>query len=396
MATPDNTDLEKSAQVKAESKDGDGKSSADGNGKTGTGGNGKDSAEAAKDADDKDGDKGAKSKDDGKEKKPVWTWERSIEIVKLVATVWVALLGSVVSMQFNERQHELNRIEAIAQMLPHMSESGDPKKGGGDHMARDGAIWAVFRTANNRTMLRDLASLFPEDIYRVVSSIALAGQLDHDADAIVALQVASEKLAAEYSLDPKKAELASRLYAQALTLKERQPDDTTPLRVVDLTATVQGTDPSDDQLAGLIKGINNLADVHLTDSDNDNSKKKSGASHWASKQLYLRARQLGIANKDEQVQIQVMRADLSLAKLYARDQLADDTFKYLKEALTIEEKFSGKANTEYIKELDKDGDGFAALADMSDGIKRAQDRLKLITTQYQDKGASIKETVSEK
>lgn len=331
-----------------------------------------------------------------------FTWERVIDVVKLIATVWVACLGSWVTMQFNDRQHELNRIEAISQMLPHMSSSspsnsgsssgsgsGAAKADSGDHMSRDGAIWAVFRTANNRKMLRDLASLFPEDIYRVVSSIAISGELDQDNDAIVALQVASEKLASEYSNDPKRAEAASRLYAQALMLKERKEDDKSPLRIIDLSTLMAGSDPTDDQLANLIKSINNLADVHSKEIANPSPKRKSGGTHWTSKQLYLRARNLGINSKDEQVLQQVARADLSLANLYIMDQLADDAYKYLKEALQVESKVTGKSTDAILASIDKDGNGFATLPEMSEALEKAQENLKEVMANYKDKGAHV-------
>jgi len=332
------------------------------------------------------------------EKKTFWTWERTIEILKLVATIWVALLGSFVTMQFNERQHELSRIEAIAKILPHIAHSSSNNKSETapnspeiEDMGRDGAIWAVFRTASNRTMLRDLAALFPKDIYRVVSSIAVAGELDHDSDALVALQVSSEKLAARYSTDPRRAELANKLYAQALRLKERKPDDPTPLQVVDLSSElVHDTKPTDDQMASLVKSINDLAEVHLRDS-NMVTKKQSTASHSQAKQLYQRARQLGLTDKDEQVMEQVVRSDLALATLAVEEQLADDAFLYLKEALTLESKITGKPSLEAnLKALDKNGDGFANLTEMEQAIKLAQGRLKEILVQYQDKGASLK------
>ncbi len=313
-----------------------------------------------------------------------------IDVLKIVATVWVAAIGSVVTMQFNERQHELNRIEAIAQMLPHMSEEGkNGAKPNQDHLGRDGAIWAIFRTANNRKMLRDLAALFPEDIYRVVSSIALGGELERDPDAIVALEVSSEKLASQYSTDPKRAEIASKLYAQALALKQRTADDTTPLRVLDLTSTVSDSAPTDDQLAGLIKSINDLADLHLSDIEAENRKQKSSGTHWESKQLYLRAERLGAGNKDSQVLQQVERADLALASLYVKDQLADDAYHYLKKALECEAEITGKPVATSLKALDKDGDGFAALSEMAEGVKLAQARLLEINKVFKDKGAEL-------
>lgn len=327
-------------------------------------------------------------------KRHPFTWERVIDVVKLIATVWVALIGSFVTMQFNERQHELNRIEAISQMLPHM-DSGN--KTPDEHMGRDGAIWAIFRTANNRKMLRDLASLFPEDIYRVVSSIAVGGELDHDQDAIVALQVASEKLAAEFSNDPKKAELASKLYAQALILKERKENDPNPLRVVDLSASMDGSAPTDDQLTALIRSINNLADMHLKEISSAvpaTHKKRSGTNHWQCKQLYLRARRLGQGNEDDQVLEQVARADLSLAGIYILEQLSDDAYKYLKEALAIEAKITGKPSNIHLNTLDKDNDGYAKLPELEEAIELAQERLKAIIESLKDKGASMKTAVS--
>ncbi len=327
------------------------------------------------------------------------TWERAIEVAKLVATIWVALVGSFVTMQFNDRQHELNRIEAIAQMLPHMSGQGAATKsdeasstpGKGDDMGRDGAIWAIFRTANNRTMLRDLASLFPEDIYRVVSSIAISGELDRDPDATVALRVSSEKLAAQYSTEPKHTELASRLYTQALRLRERKPDDVTPLRVVDL-ATVQQSDshPTGDQLQNLIKTVNDLGDVHMRDIASPSTKKKSTDVHWAAKELYKRGRNLGLKSTDREVMEQVARSDLSLANLYVIEKLSDDAFKYLKEAVDLEAKITGKpVHNEILKQLDDDGDGYAGLAEIAKAITLAEARLKKIFEEMPDRGAEL-------
>ncbi len=333
------------------------------------------------------------SQDAGKpEKKPFWTWDRTIDVAKLLATVWVAVFGSWVTSQFNERQHELSRLEAISKMLPHISSSATDSSGGTkDDMSRDGAIWAIFRTANNRTMLRDLAALFPRDIYRVVSSIAMGGELDHDADAITALQVASEKLAAQYSLDPKRAELARLLYAQALKLKQRAPDDPNPLHVVDITGQEAVNGPSDDQLADLIKSINDLADSHCKESGTGGVKKKSGSNHWEAKSLYIRARKLGEGNEDSQVLQQVERADLSLAQLYVSEKLADDAFKYLKEALAAEDKITKtKGSEKELKAIDSDGDGFADISELAQGINRTEARFKQIVSQYRDKGAELK------
>jgi hypothetical protein len=334
------------------------------------------------------------------EKKHWLTWERTIEILKLAATIWAALLGSYVTMEYNQRQNELNRIQAIAQMLPHIggagaSKSADAKTGQptGDEMSRDGAFWAIFRTANDRVMLRDLASLFPLDIYRVVSSIALAGELDHDPDAIEALQVSSEKLAAQFSSDPKHAELASRLYDQALKLRERKPDDLSPLRVVDLASQVAGTEPTGDQMSDLVKSINDLADAHLKGrpAPHGGTKKESGATLLEAKQLYKRARLLGINNDDQQVQEQVARADLALASMYVDDKLSDDAMKYMKEAFILEGKITGQpVLSRELKTLDKDGDGFASLNELEAGVKLAQVRLKKILVDFPDRGAQIK------
>lgn len=326
-----------------------------------------------------------------KKKSGFFTWERSIEILKLLATVWVAVLGSLVTMQFNERQHELNRIEAIAQMLPHMSAQSKP---GESSLDRDGAMWAIFRTASNRTMLRDLAALFPQDIYRVVASIAQGGELTHDADALVALQVASEKLAAKYATDPKHAELANRLYAQAAKLKERTVDDQSPLQIIDLSAEVP-TMPTDDRWGRLIQSINDLADAHLKESGAGRGQRKNVSGEWEATTLYQRGRQLGLTNSDCQVQQQVIRADLSLAAIYVKEQLSDDAFKYLKEALQLESKITKQPYDAHLKALDKDGDGFAGLPEMGEAIKVAQERLKQIMVQYKDRGAPLSEESEE-
>lgn len=286
---------------------------------------------------------------DSKDAKPhrFFSFERIIEIMKLLATVWIALVGSFVTMQFNERQHELSRMEAIAKMLPHVSASGDktvqPPAAGdsapqspappviskGD-MGRDGAIWAIFRTANNRTMLRDLAALFPEDIYRVVSSIAVAGGLEHDSDAITALQVASEKLAAKYSTDPQHAEIATRLYNQAVHLKERKASDTTPLTIVDLTTPeVESNAPSQDQQAALLRSLNRLAELHLKDASS--SGKRISTGHWQAKQMFKKARQLGMNSKDKLVQLEVAFADRNLGEIYLQEGHPNDALIYLQE-----------------------------------------------------------------
>ena len=332
------------------------------------------------------------------EKKHHLTWERSIEILKVAVTLWAALLGSFVTMQYNARQNELNRIQAIAQMLPHIgSSTQDTSKSGqgkdvlnpGDEMAREGAFWAIFRTANDRVMLRDLASLFPLDIYRVVSSIARAGELNHDPDAVVALEVASEKLAADYSMDPKHAELASRLYDQALRLRLRTADDDTPLRVVELSEQSASTEPTGDQLANLVKSINDLADARFTEAGSK-TENKTIPSHFEAKQLYKRARKLGKDSNDQQVQEQVARADIALAHMCAKEKLADDSFFYLKEEIALETKITGKNDeTRLIRAIDEDGDGHADSQELERGVEQAKQRLATIFKNFPDKGVAL-------
>lgn len=248
-----------------------------------------------------------------------FTWERSIEIVKIVATVWVALVGTIVTMQFNERQHELNRIEAIAKMLPHLgATNSDPTHsgtaGGDGDMSRDGAIWAVFRTANNRVMLRDLASLFPEDIYRVVSSIAAAGGLDKDDDALTALKVSSEKLANTYMAQHKHTELSIRLYNQALAIQKHLNGDTSPLHIVELSAFQIEHEDTPEQTLILLNALNRLGEQHINASRNT---KNINTEHWQAKQLFRRARQTGLATKsdDPKIKAQISKADDALADI---------------------------------------------------------------------------------
>lgn len=263
------------------------------------------------------------------------TFERTIELMKLFATVWIAFVGSWVTMQFNERQHELSRMEAISKMLPHVAsdDNAAPSVASKPDMGRDGAIWAIFRTAKNKTMLRDLASLFPEDIYRVVSSIAVAGGLEHDQDGITALQVASEKLATRYAGDTAHAELATRLYNQAVRLKERQPNDDTPLYIVDLTTPEVESPASQDQAATLLAALNKLAALHLRDSQ---SSKQINTGHWQAKQLFKKARQLGANSTDKLVQMQVATADKQLGDIYAGEGHLRDALVYLQEARTLQ------------------------------------------------------------
>jgi tetratricopeptide (TPR) repeat protein len=297
-------------------------------------------------------------------------------------------------MEFNKRQSELNRIQAIAQMLPHISNSSSKDgKTPGDEMAKDGAIWAIFRAADNKTMLRDLAALFPQEIYHVVSSIANSGELDHDSDAVCALEVASEKLANKYSSDPKKTELAGRLFAQALKLRQRQPDDSTTLRVVDVSSSAQEetSSASDDSVERLIKSMNNLADEHLVEKElpktGTSGKKKSGDAQWEAIELYQRARKVGAGNNDPQVQEQLARADLSLATIYLNQKQPDDAFKYLKEAIGYMNNVTSKKQE--VKALDKDGDGFIALPEIGEAVKQAQERYKQMMIDFPDKGAEV-------
>src|SRR5579885_3511187 len=51
------------------------------------------------------------------EKKGFWTWDRFIDLLKILATLYIGCIGTIVTMQYNERQHELAKIEAIAKLL---------------------------------------------------------------------------------------------------------------------------------------------------------------------------------------------------------------------------------------------------------------------------------------
>lgn len=279
-------------------------------------------------------------------KHPV-TWERSMDVLKVLATVWVALIGTVVTMQYNERQAELNRIEAIAKMLPHLSEKPKHAAGGGESvstakgdMSRDGAIWAMFRTANSKTMLRDLASLFPEDIYRVVSSTAAAGSLEQDDDALTAIQVASEKLATKYTND-KKNDLAMRLYNQAVKLKERTPHDKSPIHIVDITDPEVDA-PGVDQTASLIESVNKLGALHAAESQT----KTVNTSHFQAKQLYKRARQIGINSTDNKVKLQVAAADIALGDIFVDETRFDQARMYYIEGRKLQAEALGPTSPE--------------------------------------------------
>lgn len=302
-----------------------------------------------------------------------WTWERTIEISKIGATLYAACLGTFVTMQFNERQHELARIEAIAKMLPSLaakeveeeklnlasavvaaSSSGKPDKKATDalanelstsspahkvadskrRMVRDGAIWAIFRTAQNKNMLRDLANLFPEDIYRVVSSIAASGGLEHDEDEIMALQIASEKLGNKY-MDENDNALAAKLYNQALRLKERLRGQSQPLFIVDLNDRNIEELPDEataDRQAVLLASLNRLGDLHSLESEESH---KVNTGHFQSKQLYNRVRNLGKSSTEPATQLEVVRADRGLARLYEKEKRYKTAAFFLNEALKI-------------------------------------------------------------
>lgn len=338
-----------------------------------------------------------------KEKKRFWTWERTIEITKIVATLYAACLGTFVTMQFNERQHELARIEAIAKMLPNLAEkvampssahsesepeppseapngnskddnlqdSTKPSNNGSnaskvsagknlqdveaklkDRMVRDGAIWAIFRTAQNKNMLRDLAALFPDDIYRVVSSIAASGGLEHDQDELTALQIASEKIA-NRCMDQKKTALATRLYNQAIRLKQHMQGDENPLYIIDLGDPYLDHGIEKDSDANLMHALNHLGDLHRADSD---ASKKVNTGHWQSKQLYKRVREIGKGSDVTEEKLQVVSADLGLARLYEKEHRYRAAENYLAEALDLQTTVLGDKDAKTVdtqKELER-------------------------------------------
>ncbi len=296
------------------------------------------------------------------------SWERDVEILKIAVTFYAACIGTFVTFQFNERQHELNRIEAIAKMLPHLSEAdkadssdGDgeeaspaqpaalapdpksgaqtasPKKRKAHRMTRDGAIWAIFRTANNKTMLRDLAALFPEDIYRVVSSIAASGGLYNDDDALTALQVSSEKLANRYSST--NTVLAARLYNQALHLKQRSKGGGQSFPIVDLTDEIIDEPEGEDHIADMLSSLNQLGEIHKAESD---SSDKVTTGRWNAKQMYKRVRQLGKTATSRKAKEQIIIADTALGKLYFKEHRGDTGRFYLGEAIKLSEQLNGK------------------------------------------------------
>lgn len=309
-------------------------------------------------------------------KKSFWTHEHIIEILKVTATLWVAGVGTFVTMEFNERQHELNRIEAIAKMLPHLNDTANNSIAGGiaggtiasaapasgsaespvltsaptrrSSMSRDGAIWAIYRTANNKTMLRDLASLFPEDIYRVISSTAAGGALGSDDDALTALEVASEKLAAKFSAE-KRTDLALRLYDQVLRLKQRTPGDTNPLHIVDVTDAEIHDQPVTDETAQLIASVNKLGDLHRQDGATST---QINTHHFQAKQLYKRARELGKGSTDPNVKAQVAIADLDLGAIFTKEERYGKAREYYQEARELQTAVYG-ADSTAVKATDK-------------------------------------------
>jgi hypothetical protein len=334
-------------------------------------------------------EKVAESKDKDKDHKNWFTPERVLEIVKICATVWVALVGTIVTMQFNERQHELNRIEAIAKILPHLSEvkpsgstatPGNGGAGGGNaltessDMSRDGAIWAAFRIASNKLMLRDLAALFPEDIYRVVSSIAAADGLEHDDDALRALEVDSEKLASKYSSDPRYQSLSARLLDQSMRIREHLNGAKTSLSLVDLSAF--DLYDTADQTAGLMESLNRLAAMHINAVQKEHS---VSTDRSRARQLYIRCRQIGLASKskDRNILAQLVIADNALAKIYEAEGRTADANDYAMEARELEASKENHADADKevalleskFKTIDKDGDGCLTTQEVDDSYK---------------------------
>lgn len=298
-------------------------------------------------------------------KKGGWSWlswERDVEILKIAVTFYAACIGTFVTFQFNERQHELNRIEAIAKMLPHLDEGEKasdsapelsppdavaepnspeqkpPHKHESHKMTRDGAIWAIFRTANNKTMLRDLAALFPEDIYRVVSSIAASGGLNNDDDALTALQVASEKLANKYAANNDTV-LASRLYHQAVKLKQRTKGSDESFPIVDITDQAIDEPTGEDHIAEMLRSLNKLGDLHRNESESSN---KVSTGRWNAKQMYKRVRELGKKADSVTSKEEVLNADAALSELYLKDHRADTARIFLNDALNLKRELEAK------------------------------------------------------
>lgn len=308
-----------------------------------------------------------KPKPEPEKKKIGWlSWERDVEVLKIAVTFYAACIGTFVTFQFNERQHELNRIEAIAKMLPHLDESSSSdaeqppaenespqaepaanaastakptaKKHTSHKMTRDGAIWAIFRTANNKTMLRDLAALFPEDIYRVVSSIAASGGLNNDDDALTALQVSSEKLANKYAA-ANDTVLASRLYHQALKLKQRTKGSDESFTIVDITDQALDEPTGDDHIAEMLRSLNKLGEIHRNESESGN---KVSTGRWNAKQMYKRVRELGKKSTSNKAKAEVIIADTALSELYIKDHRLDTARVFLAESVKLSEDLNGK------------------------------------------------------
>lgn len=311
----------------------------------------------------------------GKKSGHPFTWERSIEIVKLVATVWVAMIGTICTMQYNERQHELNRIEAIAKVLPHLASNPQTDGSDGNEMARDGAIWAAFRIANNKVMLRDLAALYPEDIYRVVSSIAAADGLEHDNDALTALEVSSEKLASKYANNDKKQQMSVRLLEQSMRIRQHIEGDKGPLNIVDLS-TANDYAQSREQTADVMHALNKLGKMHLRNSQKGDT---VGTERSRGRQLFARARQLGITakNRTPEVMKELIAADENLAELLRSENKISDAEAYQKEAAALTSNKSVDIVTQLqlqhaehkFEEIDKDGDGKVSMQEMRLGLK---------------------------
>jgi tetratricopeptide (TPR) repeat protein len=311
------------------------------------------------------------SEDKLEKPKGFWTWDRSIEILKIVATVYAACIGTFVTMQYNERQHELARLEAIAKMLPHLADhapdaisapapisailpivkgattpdavAGSSTSSSTNRMMRDGAIWAIFRTANNKTMLCDLAALFPEDIYRVVSSIAATGNLSGDEDALTALQVSSEKMANKYTDSGENPALAGRLYSQALRLKRRAggEQNSGALYVVDLNESEIAGPHDDHRQLQTLQSLNQLAELHYTESE---TSKNVNTGHFQAKQMYKRVISSGQNSTESETLLEVAKAQIGLARVYAREKDYRDAITYMRDALAIREKYLGKSD----------------------------------------------------
>ncbi len=300
----------------------------------------------------------AAEKDDKPARKPFWTWDRFIDLLKILATLYAACIGTIVTMQFNERQHELARIEAIAQLLPHLAHSevqhsapapsNAASSAGQDSAAssedresrlvRDGTMWAIFRTAQNKTMLRDLAALFPEDVYRVVGSIAAADALE-DQDGITALEVASEKMAARYAAEGKSG-LAGRLYDQALRLKKHEDGTSTaPLDIIDLTNLehfdLRKYKDNDEQVLDLMKSANRLAEAHVVESETATG---VNTTHSDAKTFYMHAIEAGKQHAESRaIQSELSKSYDGMSKICLQENNLDGAIRWMRERLKVEQ-----------------------------------------------------------